>query len=630
MERLKKLLSKVDENSFNLTKLAIDQVKSSIEFASIDSVYVNLYQNHYETETFAQALELLTSLHFSLYISGEISEISISKDLNEDIARKVIYSLFQLGLYDEIFKLHEIYKNQSLRKYVYSVAVDRNLYKFDRLYAKIIELKAFFKDSTVDFENLRNEYLVQTKEFVKNTNVEDLYVQLQTADFNKDLSKYINKYIYLSQQGAALPNSQSFFSQRKPLPVLIQNHKWFIVQANEYKPSTAYIDSVSDMSSLIGDILFLSLFESNPKELYSKISVAKLHKAIRIFGLKNVLSVWRRDYSACVSLPIELAKRNYELTAHNIHIREGLPSNLSGIEQQNKYAVCISGQLRGAEKCLPFWRKHCEENKVPLFLSTWEAVGYPTGSEAGRLGRMLPPRLRNKVKGISDDEFNSVFPSTFNSMIPTYNSQDLIDKVFSGVEGSFSLNVNVESEEYIETLVEKQRGAVQRVHLNQIKMFYQMYQVLEMLEKYESLQRSGITHIIWARPDYQVSHIGQELIHQHSSDTVSTSNISDEGRMLDYLMVIPIEHISVLKECYLNLISSKPSPVFGYNHGPRLITDMFLSKGVIINAINNSQLTAHGLQAWSIDEHSFVSNFKKEVREINPVPPIFQDLLAAC
>lgn len=526
---------------------------------------------------------------------------SLLPPLLSDFSREkyLIQKFFRFGLYEDLLYLsNSINFSARALSFICSVIYDRELHR-------LTDMKnAYFKSNfneTLRFSGLEQlEFNILPKE---NLSKEQFHV-LEELDFNKNYVDFVIKYcFFFNIEGL---RNRSFFRKRYPVPFVIKNFSYFLFKISLIEnDSQIYLKYVNEMNDAVSDKIFIDRFRKGDGSLYSDLSVAELHKLIRIASTNDVFKFFAKSSSRHKNLIIELFRSNYSLRkARDI----GHKPKISSVNSENT-AICFSGQMRGAKECLPFWSDPTYQN-YKSFLSTWDDIGFPRGAEAGRLARMLPPYISSYFSSWSVEDFEKAFPVSFSYLTPKVTSKSLLDDLLSKYNFnnlSYVINDEVKCERYIEEV----RGVVDTVHKNQIKMFYNMHMLNAQVSEFELENKMRFENIIWCRPDFKVNSLSLENL--NLTDFVYTSRVSDEGRMLDYLMIFERHLLKLYSECYLNLISPNPSKVFGYNHGPRLITDVFLANGYSAMEISNSNLSNEGLKAWTPDYDNFFHSMLEEL-----------------
>lgn len=511
----------------------------------------------------------------------------------------LLQKMFIFGLYEEVIELvSKAPLSKSNLTFVKSVLIDRDMHRCHSIYLiwKRCGIAEKFKsfgltDLSFDISPCGDDY-------------ELIFEELESTDFNTEPSKFIDFYLKAFQINSLRVND--FFKKRYPIPFVIKNFPYFLIKIGEASDDySLYKKYINELNDDISDLIFKKRFYNEKSSMFDSLTVAELHKLIRLIPLSEVVDFFRKNESRHKNLIIELFRSNFEL----LKARQTRTYSTSRNLTSDNTAICLSGQLRGAAECLPYWLEHSSRG-FSTFISTWEQVGYPRGAEAGRLNRMLPEEVGSYFTGWSVEEFERIFPQTFEVLKPVGTSRGLVDSLLDNKEHN-NLVIKYNKEATIEEEISRNRGMVNTIHKNQIKMFYNMFVLNQMLEEYELENNLRFENVIWARPDFCVK--GLSLDNYYLDDFVYTSRISDEGRMLDYLMVFKRDSLRFLGECYMNLMSSPPSRVFGYNHGPRLITDMFLANGYSALEITQDKAKFIGLKGWSPNMDSFYSNFYIEL-----------------
>lgn len=510
-----------------------------------------------------------------------------------------LQKMFRYGLYDQIFKISEVldFSPQGL-SFISAVILDREL---DRLSS----VEKAYKSSGFE-EKLKDKGLEAIRFSIPSYDFtyEEGMKKLENIDFNEKYSEFINLYSYCFQNEDL--RAKDFFQKRYPVPFVIKNFSYFLLKSGDSLGSLSlYFKYANELNDDVADLIFKNRLENSKSNIFDDLSVAELHKLVRLYNVKEVTNFLRKSNHRHNNLVVELFKANFELRT----AREKLSSPQDLIEKPDNTAICLSGQLRGAAECFPFW-SHFLGGKHQVFLSTWDDIGFPRGAEAGRLGRMLPPLISNYFSNWSVEEFEKNFPYSFEKLKPKGNAEKLINYLIHELNLE-NLHSVINDERDFDALINRARGEVSGVHRNQIKMFYNMYKLEKMVYDFEVKNNTRFENIVWARPDFMVTNLN--LSGLDLENFVYTSRISDEGRMLDYLMIFKRDSLKYLAECYLNLISPIPSRVFGYNHGPRLITDMFLAYGYSALELDDSKLLSSGLQAWRPNHEEFFTSFYEEL-----------------
>ncbi|ASJ71647.1 hypothetical protein [Granulosicoccus antarcticus] len=556
---------------------------------------------------------------FRQLVDGHEPELSSICELDTSQRLEFVKLLFQYGFYDQVIRIAEnIELNEQERLFVVDVFEDRALMELGYL-SECVGVNCFLYGA---LDRLANEDQCTIADF-EDVGEDSLLAELKSMDFNTDLERFSKLYHYLFSKKEF--RTDPFFALRKPAPLILKNHLHYLYEgaklSGDFRP---YVQACTAKNSDISDKLFRNELARVGSEFFESLSVASLQKLVRLFGLDYTLAGMRSVQFPQNLLVVQLFKAAAELR------RSRRVTNFSQVSSSSpnpkNTALCISGQLRGAGECLPYWFEAYTKRGYSTFLTTWEEVGYPSGAEAGRLSRMLPDSLGPHFSNLSVEEFQVRYPTAFGLLQPQQSSREELGRILSSIGlDDESLSIRYLDECEIEERAKRCRGEVSRTHLNQIKMFFNMHSVRVLLEEHEREKGEAYEWVIWARPDFSVSKL--ELDEFKVEDHVYTSHVSDEGRMLDYCMIMRRDDLSVFSECYSNLMSSVPSPVFGYNHGPRLITDVFLSHGLSAMDIPTARINSDGLKAWRPKASAVYLALRKDIANLDRESQIESDLL---
>jgi len=525
---------------------------------------------------------------------------------------KLVKLFLEFGLYEQLIKTATSFElEHRCIKLISDTFKERLVFDLTYIRESLEDLKSNIFYTHIEDNLLFKDHAIQNES--SQYEIDDLFIELTKIDFNQDLSNFSNLYNKVFSNKKY--RSNDFFKARKPVPFILKNYPHYIYKICELEDDFSLYEKIfHEKNSFLSDIMFIETILSSSSEFYDSLSVASVHKLVRIFGIDYTVDKFRKTHRKNRNLIIDLFISQLEIKRSRQKTGYIQTNSTASITSENT-AICISGQLRGGTQCLPFWLKNFSSKGYKTFISTWDKVGYPTGAEANRLLRMTPKKLHSFFCNLSVDEFIGKYKKSFEVIQPSHNSKYEINNLIRDNTNSESfIEVLYNDEEKIEELASKMRGSIPRVHLNQIKMFYNMKTVVEQLNVFEEKQNTRFEWIIWARPDFKIEKL--DLTDLDLFNYVYSSRISDEGRMLDYCLVMKRSEIEAFVECFHNLISPTASPIFGYNHGPRLITDAFLIRGYSAQEIPKSKISSDGLKAWIPSDRAFYLALLEDLNEL--------------
>ena len=265
-------------------------------------------------------------------------------------------------------------------------------------------------------------------------------------------------------------------------------------------------------------------------------------------------------------------------------------------------------------------------------MSVWKDPGFPRGSHANRLSRMLPNEYAalNASGLLTDTAFEKFFPNTYQALIPDQISvadevvKICADHAYSNkhVDLGHWATIDVEDEQPIE-IEAHQRTGIQHppAGCNQYKMFYKFARLAQLLRQRESA--SGLyDRIIWLRPDFLVHELSQHLVAQ--AGPYYYTSFGSPSACGDYLLIGDRAMVDIMADVYLQgdmykqfslrdpFYRSYTGSVF-YG-GPELLARKFYQHGRAYLSTRADELKHGGLRAYSISAQRFATSFLQELQ----------------
>ena len=469
----------------------------------------------------------------------EIAKYLLTKDISilECIYDETVYSkpfilefLFNHGLVEEIIHLSKVKKERAVFKNFFE---SKYFYSFSNLREL---LPPNDEITIINYSYLGNEELIEL---------------INKTDPDKYLSKYIHLY---AECHARLPSDEiiSFLSVKIRRPILNRFYFYFL---KKYF-FTEYLNHLVSIDSLIGNYILMHSYSKNEYTL-TEGGINIVHSLIkeeRINGFLGYFKYSEREKDIIQRICFE--KNNF------------LPKYLSSLSKASDksliidYAICISGQYRGGDECLPFWFDFADRNNLPLFITTWDNVGVPKSSHNNQLTRMLPDFLKPFFSQMTVFEFEQKFPSLFEQILkinPELQIKKLMKK-YPNVEVIFDVYDELEFNDL--SLIKGHKK-------NQSKMFFNIKNVLDKVIDYESDKKCKFKNIIWARPDFKIKKIKFNLIDDNS---IYTSFTDEGGACGDFIFQFNRSYLNCFTGIFNFFESEIPDDYYFFHYdGPKLL-----------------------------------------------------------
>ena len=302
-------------------------------------------------------------------------------------------------------------------------------------------------------------------------------------------------------------------------------------QKNEHKVALQFLIHMSETKNInqpifksVKETIFKSNFEDNSKSIITRFLIEgelfqfteKRIKALNLYFEEiesdecvELLS-WRMrpfqnfnfkyNEEFLLSLGRNLSKKDNGWVSKIIDLllsnEVGTQNNNSAASQKNnnkdlenlKIAFCISGQLRGFEKCFPEWKQSeiFKKFNVKVFVSTWYDVG-----------RKTPNRMH------ADRVFSGKFLETYRNQVAMLGGLEVIERKYP----NFNMLLNKSDKISIEKLetffqtkdieIFDEQNPQFSGFSNQEKMFFQIYNCMKMAIK----SQDNFDIVIRIRPD---------------------------------------------------------------------------------------------------------------------------------
>ncbi|WMS91294.1 hypothetical protein [Pseudoalteromonas sp. HL-AS1] len=302
------------------------------------------------------------------------------------------------------------------------------------------------------------------------------------------------------------------------------------------KDKVNYFSYALSDNSLLGDYIFKDYVLSENKKIKIEMSNDILNKIYRLVEPKYWLAALSEfRFSDTYSNFVSKAFLNQSDFRLNINNGQSLP-----------YAICLSGQLRGANECLDFWFSFARKNNLPIFISTWKGIGTAFGSHGDKGTRLIPDKYKTFFSSLSTEEVFDLFPSG-KSLINNDSSQ--LIKQFK------SKYPSVEVETVIHDDMTYKDTNLPSNLVNQGKMFFNIQYVLSMMSNYEFTRNLKFKNIIWARPDLDIKEFKPKII---KDNKVMTSFLGSGSACGDFLIQVNRNYVSFMADLKEALTASNP------------------------------------------------------------------------
>lgn len=432
-----------------------------------------------KTYNFSNREKLYRSIVLYFYNDDIDSFIKTLEDIRKnglDI-KHILNHLFEVGLHDEVI----VYVNNKIK--------DKDeLQKIKEIFKshKLELFPLFFTKLDFDFNGEIQE--IPTAELLN---------KIKQLNPNKNLSEYIEIYGQLQSKISTDKGADEYLKIRRMYPHVSVIHHWNlrILDLNAYyQRVSTYVDE--DLS----DLIFLTIIDRYRLNL-DEFAVNKICRLINVEFIdefKEKFNYNDSDWNNLILNTIQVESKSPFYKTLKVNNKK-----------EYDFAICISGQFRGGEECLPYWLEQSTKKDIPVFLSIWDKIGIPSGAHGNKLQRMVYEELKDIFSNISDQEFFNDLPD-ISEIFEDKSSLDIINslvKDFPNVE----MYTNIIKEDEIDFLIKKLKVK----NPNQFKMFYNMTNVINMLKKYEYNNGVIFKNIIWVRPDVKIKYFKFSLIDEN-------------------------------------------------------------------------------------------------------------------
>lgn len=487
-----------------------------------------------------------------LYINSKIISDYIygNKDNIKEIAKNFNYSiygvLYSIGLMEEIVYLYD-------EKPCDTFIINNGLDKFPHLYNLSSDtFKSKFKPD-ITFNDKKT--ITLEKEFTE----------------SNSLIKKINIYAELFNRA---PIYKSEVIKRiRPLPIISSFYNHYLFKYDR----ELFLNELIGKDLLISHLLLIRFIEEEREITLTKPIINSIYYLFDKETANQILNKARKSDSDKLLISKIGSLTNY----------------LPPTPKNGKVAIFLSGQFRGAEKCLNFWLQFARENKCPIYISTWENVGLPSGEHGNKLQRLLPDSISSIFNGVSDKEFFKNNPE-FSSLIPTGKAEDIIKKIIADNK-DLEINYKVHSEDNYNLLNKTNKT-------NQAKMFYNIEECFGLCNNVYDFE-----NIIWARVDLDVGFYNYSYI---NDNTVLTSFTGDGQQCGDFIVQLNSAYASFFSHIYSNIIKRSNNSYFNC-FGPGLIGKYLNYNGLILGRLGEGKFKNNGLKSPQIDINDFIKQNKK-------------------
>lgn len=475
-----------------------------------------------------------------------------SSSINEVLS--VLYSKGQFDLLIEAINHYYFIDSIKVKQFV----VGHQLYRFNSIY-KNFNAK------------IKNEISLKPNTEFKYLDDENLINLFGSVNPDKDLEKYINIYSEILSR-----DNEVFYpiqSKQKNYPLLSFFHLDFI----RLKDEVNYFGYALSDNSLLGNYIFKDYVLSKDKKRKVEMSNDILNKIYRLVEPKYWLATLSEfKFSDAHSNFVSKALLNQSDFRLNINNGRNLP-----------YAICLSGQLRGANECLDFWFSFARKNNIPIFISTWRSIGTALGSHGDKGSRLIPDKYKTFFSSLSTEEIFDLFPGGKNLI---NNDSSQLIKQFK------SKYPSVEVETVIHDDMTYKGANLPANLVNQGKMFFNIQYVLSMMSNYEFTRNLRFKNVIWARPDLDIKEFKPEII---KDNKIMTSFLGSGSACGDLLIQVNRNYVSFMADLKEALTADNP---FFSGAGPKLLGNSAIFSGLYMQQFTNKSLTTSGLRSPQISE----------------------------
>jgi hypothetical protein len=475
-------------------------------------------------------------------------------------------------------------------------------------------------------------------------NIDELIEQI-IATPDSQLTKLINAYFLLEASSARPAKRHKLLTTRKQLPTIGQNFFYWcfdnVVESPHDLASHAPLFGNLQTEGLTNRIYIAAiLLIHGPKllastDIYTYIGVMRF-----IFPLGPCIEMLEQiinsDTSFTADQAVVVGHQLLECSRqHNLFAsprKSAIASPPSSVGSLRTIVLC-SGQARGFRETLPTILSNIVSPlNADFIISLWKDPGFPKGSHANRLTRMVPREFAplNESGLLTDTVFREHFPCTYQALIP--DNISVIDEV-THICSTHPFNIqrknlnawatlDVEDEAAVEADACARTGFQHSTEgCNQFKMFYKFARLASLLRARESF--SGFyDRVIWVRPDFHVLELDPVLIakaqHYYYTSFGAPSACGDylligDRAMIDlmadaYLQGDIYNHFSVLDPYHRNYTGKI------YFGGPELLARKFYQHGRSFLTLGPNELRHAGLRAYSISPELFAKSFLQEFK----------------
>lgn len=487
-----------------------------------------------------------------LYINSNIvvDYISDNNKNIKEISNLFNYSLYgvlySVGLMEEIIYLYDI-------KPCDNFILNNGLDKFPHLH----------KISSDTFKS----------KFNPDVNLNDKSTVSLEKEFQESNSLLHKINIYAELFNRAPLHKSEIIKKTRPLPIISSFYNHYLFKYDK----EVFIKNLIGKDLLVSHLLLIKMIEKEEKISLTTPIINSIYYLFDKVTAKKILSKLNKTDSE-------------KLLTSKI---ESLTHYLPPTSKNGKKAIFLSGQFRGAEKCLNFWLQFARENDCPIYISTWENIGLPSGEHGNKLQRLLPESISSIFNGVSDNEFFTDNPG-FSTLIPTGKAEDILKKIIINNK-DLDIKYKIHSEDNFNSL-----NKINNV--NQAKMFYNIEECFSLCSNVYDFE-----NIIWARVDLDVGFYNYSYI---NDNTALTSFTGDGQQCGDFIIQLNSAYTSFFSHIYSNIVKRSNNSYFNC-FGPGLIGKHLNYNGLIIGRFGEGKFKNNGLKSPQIDINEFINQNKK-------------------
>jgi hypothetical protein len=193
--------------------------------------------------------------------------------------------------------------------------------------------------------------------------------------------------------------------------------------------------------------------------------------------------------------------------------------------RRRRFAVCISGQLRGWRRAMPpLLRAFHEQGPTDVFVSTWEDPGalpaawhQANRAFSKRAAAVLEPALRDGAR------LGELLPG-----LRPLSAEQLELELRQELKPT---SVNIEPAAPFEAVVRRKFADLRPEYLNQFKMFYKIHDAWRLLDQHMQKHGAEYDFVVRVRPDRAIAALGFEEIYRRigAGHVVGGHSMIEEG-----------------------------------------------------------------------------------------------------